>query len=66
MYKKNFYGKMSLRNVKTLRKCGKNLQFQMSELQVLETLIFPELLEVTKLSKFLQFFLFKILFFLHY
>ena len=42
--KKIFYNKMSLKNPKTLRKCKKNLQPQMSELQFLKTQIFPKAL----------------------
>ena len=40
-YKKNFYKKVSLEKIKTLRKCYENFQPQISELQFLETLIFP-------------------------
>ena len=35
---------MSLKNLKTLRKCSENLLPQMPELQFLETLIFPKAL----------------------
>ena len=47
-YKKNFYKKMSLKNPKTLRKCLEYLQPQMSELQFLKALIFPELFQSYK------------------
>ena len=39
-YKKNVYLKMSLKNLKTLRKCYENLQPQMPQ-QFLKTLVFP-------------------------
>ena len=42
--KKYFYKKMSLKNLKTLRKCWGNLQPQMPKLQFLKMLIFPRAL----------------------
>ena len=43
-YKKIFYKKMSLKNLKILRKCQENLQPQMPGLQFLKTLIFTRAL----------------------
>ena len=53
---------MSLKNPKTLRKCEENLQAQMLVVQFFKMLIIPRaLLKVTKLSKFLHFFLLEII-----
>ena len=57
---------MSLKNLKTLRKCLEYLQPQMSELQFLKTSIFPR--ACSKQQKWVEvnIFLFKILLSLHF
>ena len=49
-YKKVFYKKMSLKNPETLRKCEKNLQPRMPELQFLKMLFFPQLFKSWKIE----------------
>ena len=49
-YKKVFYKKMSLKNLETLRKCEKNRQPRMPELQFLKMLFFPELFKSCKIE----------------
>ena len=56
-YKKQFQKKMSLKNLKILRKCHENLQPQMPELQYLKTLKFRKF----QCFSYLKFFSFCIL-----
>ena len=51
-YKKKFWKKMSLKNLKILRKCQENLQPQMPELQYLKTLKFRKFLCFSYLKLF--------------